>query len=542
MNFPKSFLSDTRGGEKHVCFPLFFLLILFVSPVLAQQSVEFIGAGSGPNMMGPTTTPQVITFYQNATTPSNPPITATFSYSNQQYTSVEGNPTVPGSTFGTTIRTGPNPLDNTAVSIATYGPMNGVSAPTDGNFTSCAECTPGTGISVVNNQAVNLFSSSDALIDNSGNNLEPLNARVHFSDLTITFNRPVNNPILHVVGLGGHYQFTTNQNTANEINYSIGFTTDLDLLTPGLSLTRISGNAGLAVTPTTIRNTNTFYGAPTTPGNVSNIIRGAATGSIVINGFGITSVTFRLYLTGDGGNIRDGNGNPIAAANGNEVMWSSQLGFVPLAGSTVLNAFSGDRYLLGMSLQPCQLVINSGQDQTVCLNETGDDITVQTDVNNANSIRFVRFATDQMAGDLPTEAEANNIYGGTVLQTVTPTGASELYTATYNYDPADFPSPGTYYVYAILNESVVGDCYPVEEIEVEVIALSTAEAGGPDNLCQTDTPQALPLSGASVGGGAATGAWSIVSGGGTLSSTAQTNNPSAVTYTPAAGFTGTVNL
>ncbi|WP_273447842.1 hypothetical protein, partial [Neolewinella agarilytica] len=37
-------------------------------------------------------------------------------------------------------------------------------------------------------------------------------------------------------------------------------------------------------------------------------------------------------------------------------------------------------------------------------------------------------------------------------------------------------------------------------------------------------------------------AWSIVSGGGTLSSTAQTATPQAVTYTPAANFSGTVEL
>ncbi|MFV8337602.1 T9SS type A sorting domain-containing protein, partial [Flavobacterium sp. RSP29] len=56
------------------------------------------------------------------------------------------------------------------------------------------------------------------------------------------------------------------------------------------------------------------------------------------------------------------------------------------------------------------------------------------------------------------------------------------------------------------------------------------------------TPSAITLTGASVGGGATTGAWSIVSGGGTLSSTAQTATPATVTYTPAANFTGTVTL
>ena len=77
---------------------------------------------------------------------------------------------------------------------------------------------------------------------------------------------------------------------------------------------------------------------------------------------------------------------------------------------------------------------------------------------------------------------------------------------------------------------------------------TTVNAGGPDAVCMT-TPTAITLNGASVGGSATTGAWAITSlnpsnGGvnGTLSSTAQTGNPEAVTYTPPANYTGTVTL
>lgn len=77
---------------------------------------------------------------------------------------------------------------------------------------------------------------------------------------------------------------------------------------------------------------------------------------------------------------------------------------------------------------------------------------------------------------------------------------------------------------------------------ITVNPASTAEAGGPNTVCQSSSPAAITLSGASVGGGATTGAWSIISGGGSLSSTAQTGNPAAVTYTPAANFSGTVTL
>ena len=70
----------------------------------------------------------------------------------------------------------------------------------------------------------------------------------------------------------------------------------------------------------------------------------------------------------------------------------------------------------------------------------------------------------------------------------------------------------------------------------------TVNAGGPDETCESSSPASITLAGASVGGGAITGAWSIISGGGTLSSTAQTATPATVTYTPQADWSGTVIL
>jgi hypothetical protein len=71
-----------------------------------------------------------------------------------------------------------------------------------------------------------------------------------------------------------------------------------------------------------------------------------------------------------------------------------------------------------------------------------------------------------------------------------------------------------------------------------------AVAGGPNTVCQSATPAPIALGGASVGGIAGTGAWSITSGGGTLSNISQQNNAgiASTTYTPAANFSGTVTL
>jgi endoglucanase len=110
-------------------------------------------------------------------------------------------------------------------------------------------------------------------------------------------------------------------------------------------------------------------------------------------------------------------------------------------------------------------------------------------MNTANSIRFVKFATDQMAGAVPTAAEAAAIYAGTAIATVTPTGASNPYTATYTWNSADFPNATnaaiTYYVYAILSTDAGADCRPTQEIQIMVSPTVTAgTATNPAPICQ----------------------------------------------------------
>lgn len=88
-------------------------------------------------------------------------------------------------------------------------------------------------------------------------------------------------------------------------------------------------------------------------------------------------------------------------------------------------------------------------------------------------------------------------------------------------------------------------CNPITDTRIITISpLATVIPGSAINACQSASPQPVTLSGASVGGSATTGAWSITSpaGTGSLSNTGQTANPALVTYTPPANFTGTVTL
>ncbi|MEP7264088.1 MAG: hypothetical protein ABI772_06315, partial [Bacteroidota bacterium] len=139
-------------------------------------------------------------------------------------------------------------------------------------------------------------------------------------------------------------------------------------------------------------------------------------------------------------------------------------------------------------------------------------------------------------GGSATTAAWSIFSGGGILSSTAQTASP----ATVTYTPAaNFSGLVTL---RLTTNSGTGCTNTTSDRFINVTTASTANAGGPNNVCQSPLPAAITLSGANVGGGAATGAWSIISGGGTLSSIAQTATPATVTYTPAANFTGTVTL
>jgi SdrD B-like domain/PKD-like domain len=119
--------------------------------------------------------------------------------------------------------------------------------------------------------------------------------------------------------------------------------------------------------------------------------------------------------------------------------------------------------------------------QTICAGDDGVDITVNTNQNNANSIRFVRFTTAQTGNAMYT--------GGTNIGTsVTPTGSADPYTATYPFATADFPNttnaPITYYVYAVLTPTPSDPtCRPFQEIQIIVNPTPTVNDPTDQTVC-----------------------------------------------------------
>ena len=264
--------------KKIVCIIAACLIIFSFSggKSLAQNSLEFISTGLPSVGNGPTLSAQTITFYNNI--PFNGSsyypnyITATFSLSNQQYLSNVISPGA-GTCMGASTSS-----SSTAASSAIFNRMDNDSGPNDNMFASTISGVGG--INVTLNHSVKFYSSVNFLQMINA----PTTGKYYYCDISITFSRPVSDPILHVVGLGGG-------------TGSLGFTTDLELASFSakstmVSLSKIAGNSTLGVSGNTILNTsNTFNNSSTSS---------SASGSILINGEAITTLRFKQYIRGDG--------------------------------------------------------------------------------------------------------------------------------------------------------------------------------------------------------------------------------------------------
>jgi len=255
--------------------------VLSVHLLLAQSSLEMANGG-GPTTNGSTISSQTITFQNNTNNPSgntftsfSPTTTVTYTISNQQYilksSQAANHATV---SFGGTN----NNSGSSVVGVPTYNTMNFISNPSNGNFSSIPTAV-GQGIDVTANEGVELFTSAMGLY-NAG---APTNGSYYMADLTLTFNVPVTDPVLHLVGIGGYYS----------PGNTLGFTSDLYLATTGVALSKLSGSPELSVTSNSILNTARHPSSTTGSG--------AASGSILVSGVNITQLVFHIYMRGDGG-------------------------------------------------------------------------------------------------------------------------------------------------------------------------------------------------------------------------------------------------
>jgi hypothetical protein len=250
--------------KKLILLPL-YMLLAFTG--FSQLEMSITSLPSPPN--GPVITAQTATIQHNTTgttfAPFSPTTTVSVAFTNQQFTSVTGITTGTGLNFG-----------NQSGTFQTFELMNAFGSPVNNSFTSNAFQTAGTGISVADNASFGLMLTTDQFESTAQNTSN----RIYYGDLVVTFNRPVNRPILHFTGLGGSYTGV------------LGFSAELDLTTPGVTMSALSGSTNFTVNSTQILNENTTMDA--TCGS------GAVCGSAQVDGTNITTLTFKVYLDPDG--------------------------------------------------------------------------------------------------------------------------------------------------------------------------------------------------------------------------------------------------
>jgi hypothetical protein len=226
---------------------------------------------------------------------------------------------------------------------------------------------------------------------------------------------------------------------------------------------------------------------------------------LTVGGTQYTLTTVNSTL-GTGNDLNDSDATVTAIAGGN----------YPTIGLTT-GVAGAINHTYDVGFYQCVTITLPSANQAVCTNGSGSNITVQTGGNATNSIAFVVFTSDQMAGTTPTDVEAAAIYAGTIISLVTPTGAGNPYTATYIWNSADFPN-GTnaiidYYVYTILNPDGGASCRPAQEIKISVSPAVTAGTGtNPAPICQGGSGLANVDLFTQLAGEMTGGAWSQTAG------------------------------
>ena len=263
--------------------PLTHILCGLLLPLIpyagfTQPAIEF-ASGTGPAGNGSVITNQVVTFQQNLLnpvtgtySPLSPTVTATFAISNQQYVlPATQNPNGGALTFGANV----NPSGKIPGAMALYSPMNAISNAQVPQFSSTQD-NIGTGMSMADNYATELFTSAMGLYNANSST----NGTYYIANLTITFSNPISYPVIHIVGLGGTFG-------------ALGMTTQLKLVTAGVTISELSGSPEFSVTGgASIINTAATPTATTGAG--------AASGSVLVNNSSVTSLVFEIYLRGDG--------------------------------------------------------------------------------------------------------------------------------------------------------------------------------------------------------------------------------------------------
>lgn len=298
---------------------LFILTCLMCSQaVLAAPPTIETFVESGVTTNGPQTSALLQTFRLNANNPSDnlstayaPLTTATYTITNSVYNTATygGYSNQPELVFGGGAATSGNEIgpaklfqhlrsmgdatnDMFAASI-----QNAVG--TCSNGSACSSGTTGgiyTGVSTTDagtnsNYGVAFLILTKGIANTPSRSRPSTSARVKVGTVKIEFNRPVSNPILKASGLGG----TISRRLSGGVVVPVfGFSAEFTLTGSNVpvTMTRIAGSKELSVSGNNITNNASTITA--TSGS------GGASGSVYMLGKGIQTLTFDIYVRGDG--------------------------------------------------------------------------------------------------------------------------------------------------------------------------------------------------------------------------------------------------
>ena len=333
-----------RCGTAHARFLLLAFGLLMLSGTLsAQNSVEMFSnsfTGTPPN--GPASTQTVRLLADPAPgVPASTIVDVTATLSNQQFAGVGTGPGNPVVLFGGRRADGTTTINTTPI----FDNMNSIAAPVDTQFSSVFNGAA-LGISVADNHAFAVYSSIQHW---EGLSVPATNSRIYLADLTITFGAPVTNPYLHFVGMGGFVG-------------SLGYATELNMTSPGLTLTKLQGNATLVLAGNQINNAN----AVTIATNCDNLTAGC--GTVKVNGTNITTITFQVFIRGDGGTPTWSGPN---RNEGDFWMVGVSIAAAPTAGEVVLEGRATNANGRGISGARLRLDNGLGQVLTATTNPFG---------------------------------------------------------------------------------------------------------------------------------------------------------------------------
>lgn len=269
------------------------LIILFAtSPLLAQNTLEFVQDGFNNTYpaqvpKGPVSGSQELAFYFNKDgstdqgiyfLPMKHKLTVTVSLEDQTFTRVPQHRT--GITFGATSGASPHQVKSASIFNTNYQYADTARV----LFTSHPSGKPGKGVSLSMNPGLQIFLSAKPLFTENADKSDT--SRYYYGRLRLRFSRPVHNPVISLVGLGASTNFADKR---------LGFATELDLLNPGLKLTKLSGNNQMQLDQT---QTKILHSKGTISGSCGT---GAACGSLLVKGNDIDNLVFGVYLRADGG-------------------------------------------------------------------------------------------------------------------------------------------------------------------------------------------------------------------------------------------------